>query len=364
MARNGQRACIGSLLLVLSLAVPTWGGQSGPAGAQASPLPGLVVRTDGGSTTLGLDAGGVFHRTPNEVLNQRLIDVPDTSIRLVTWTEVLPDKQAVPFYAVSLDGQSVATVRRTSYALKLRHGDFDPGAAVPPVMPSLAADATTNLFIVQFVTQPLEEFRTAIAKLGGTVRHFLANHSHIVQMTPQVGDAVAALPYVRWVGPYHPAYRLEEFMRDNQAQAAELFPLLRYNIQVFEAGLGQKTAVAQRIEALGGVVDQLDAGKFLLVATLTPEHLFQVVRWDEIVFVDRWSPLEPDMNNARELGGANHIEALAGYAGAGVRGEAFDTGFNLSHVDFASRPLIQHGSVGSDSHGAATSGICFGDGTG
>ncbi|MHC4066109.1 MAG: hypothetical protein ACYSUI_16660 [Planctomycetota bacterium] len=80
MARNGQRACIGSLLLVLSLAVPTWGGQSGPAGAQASPLPGLVVRTDGGSTTLGLDAGGVFHRTPNEVLNQRLIDVPDTSI--------------------------------------------------------------------------------------------------------------------------------------------------------------------------------------------------------------------------------------------------------------------------------------------
>jgi hypothetical protein len=324
----------------------------------------LVVRTHGGSTTLGLDAGGAFHSTPNEVLDQRLIDVPGTSIRLVTWTEVLPDTQAVPFYAVSLDGQSVATVRRTSYALKLRHGDFDPGAAVPPVMPSLAADATTNLFIVQFGTQPLEEFRTAIADLGGTVRHFLANHSHIVQMTPQVRDAVAALPYVRWVGPYHPAYRLEEFMRDNQAQAAELFPLLRYNIQVFEAGLGQKTAVAQRIEALGGAVDRVDAGKFLLEATLTPEQLFEVVRWDEVLFVDRWSAYEMDMNNARELGGANHIETVGGYAGAGVRGEVFDGGFNVSHVDFASRPLIQHPSVGGGSHGAATSGICFGDGTG
>ncbi|HQL55297.1 MAG TPA: hypothetical protein PLQ87_11365, partial [Phycisphaerae bacterium] len=70
------------------------------------------------------------------------------------------------------------------------------------------------------------------------------------------------------------------------------------------------------------------------------------------------------MNNARALGGANYIETLAGFNGLGVRGEVFDAGFNLGHVDFQSRPLIQHGQTGSDSHGASTSGIVFGDGTG
>jgi hypothetical protein len=70
------------------------------------------------------------------------------------------------------------------------------------------------------------------------------------------------------------------------------------------------------------------------------------------------------MNIARDIGGANYVESVAGFTGQGVRAEIFDSGFNLNHVDFASRPLITHGSVGSASHGASTSGINFGDGTG
>lgn len=122
--------------------------------------------------------------------------------------------------------------------------------------------------------------------------------------------------------------------------------------------------MSDRITSLGWELSRTDAGKFLIEATLTPDQLFEIVRWDEVLFVDRWSPYEADMNNAREIGGANHIETVAGYTGEGVRGEVFDAGFNLNHVDFAAHPLIPHGTVGSNSHGASTSGICFGDGTG
>jgi hypothetical protein len=73
---------------------------------------------------------------------------------------------------------------------------------------------------------------------------------------------------------------------------------------------------------------------------------------------------EADMDIAREIGGADYIETMAGYNGSGVRGEVFDAGFNLAHVDFQSRPLILHGNVGSDSHGASTSGIVLGMGLG
>ncbi|EMR74527.1 hypothetical protein MBGDF03_01056 [Thermoplasmatales archaeon SCGC AB-540-F20] len=182
-------------------------------------------------------------------------------------------------------------------------------------------------------------------------------------MSDEVKSQVEGLPYIRWIGPYHPAYRLEEFMLDNLENAEQMYPLQKYNIQVL--AVEQKHILANRISTLGGIVNRADAGKFLLEATLTPNQLFSVIRFDEVLFVDRWSQYEVDMDIAREIGGANYIESVAGYNGSGVRGESFDTGFNLDHVDFASRPLIEHGGpVPEDSHGSACIGICFGDGTG
>jgi len=51
-------------------------------------------------------------------------------------------------------------------------------------------------------------------------------------MSDSVRAQVEALPYVRWVGYYQPAYRLEEFMVNNLHDANHMYPLQRYNIQV------------------------------------------------------------------------------------------------------------------------------------
>lgn len=183
-------------------------------------------------------------------------------------------------------------VTSTSYDLRLRFARFDPMVAAPLVPAALQADASSNLYIVQFITQPLEAYRILIKQLGGTIYNFLANHAHIVKMDPATRAQVEALSFVRSVAPYHPAYRLEDFMRDNLAQSTQLFPLQRFNIQVFEAGPNQKNTVATRIQALGGTVNTPNAGKFLLEATLTPPQLLAVVRWDEVSFVDRWAPFD------------------------------------------------------------------------
>jgi len=126
-----------------------------------------------------------------------------------------------------------------------------------------------------------------------------------------------------------------------------------------------KDIISNRFDSQGWQTESYDAGKKLIEATLTHTQLFELIRWDEILFVDRWGPMTTDMDIAREIGGANYIEMVDGYTGEGVRGESFDTGFNQDHVDFASRPLIVHGdTVPIDSHGTACIGICFGDGTG
>lgn len=316
-------------------------------------------------TTMGTtpnNNSGSFSNTTREIINEQVIAVPDTPILLYLWEEQLDNGNTVPFYRISLDGQTFVRTTDTSYELGLRYAHFDPLIQVPSVDPILTADDDTHLFIVQFYTQPLEEFKEAITNLGGIVHHYVAQLAYLVKMNESIRAQVEALPYVRWVGPYHPAYRLEEFMIDNLEMAEQVYPLQCYNIQVL--AVEQKDIIANRIKVLGGTVNRADAGKFLLEATLTPDQLFEVVRWNEVLFVDRWGQYDVDMNIAREIGGADYIESVAGYNGSGVRGEVFDNGFNLDHVDFQSRPLIEHGSVGSASHGASTSGICFGDGTG
>jgi hypothetical protein len=270
------------------------------------------------------------------------------------WKEQLENGNFVPFYSISIDGTVVRTVQ-PSYKLGLRYAYFDPLQFVPSVDPQLRANSDTNLYIVQFVTQPLEEFKDAIVALGGEVYHYIAQFAYLVEMDKNIKKKVEDLPYVRWIGPYHPAYRLEEFMIEHLNTTSTEYPFQKYNIQV--VAVDKKPIVSERILSQGWVLNRADAGKYVVEATLTPEQLFEVARWDEVLFIDRWSPYEADMNIAREIGGANYLETVAGYTGEGVRGEVFDVGFNLNHVDFTAHPLLVHGDpVTVHNHGASTSG--------
>jgi hypothetical protein len=300
----------------------------------------------------------------SEKINERTILIPDTDIVLIVWNEINDDGEILPFYSISLDGgNTIVRTAQADYKLGLRYDNFDPLIETPFMYSTLKAGSDTHLFIVQFITQPLEQFKDKITALGGTVHQYIAQFAYLVEMNEDVKIQVETLPYVRWIGPYHPGYKLEEFILDNYENAEETYPLQRYNIQVHT--VEQKEILANRIIEIAGIVNTDNFGKKLISATLTPDQLFTVARFDEVNFIDRWSEYEADMDIGREIGGANYIESVGGYTGEDVRGESFDTGFNLDHVDFQNNPLIVHGPyVGGDSHGTACIGICFGDGTG
>jgi hypothetical protein len=336
-----------------------------PAGVRAGGAE-LVVERRAGETALRVGSGEPFRVTDHRVASARLLELAGGETRVVTWTETDPRGDVVPFYALGLRGEPVGRARTTSYRLQLNHGEFDPLVEpAPEVRPALAAGPEASLYLVQFVTQPIRDYRRALARLGAEVRHFVPHHALVVEMSPEVRSRVARLEFVRWVGPYHPAYRVERALRADAETLQRRFPRQRYSLLLFDPDAAPRASLARRIEAIGGRVDDVRAGKLLMEATLTPAQLVRVAGWDEIAYVDRWSPLEADMDLVREAGGANHVEAVAGYTGDGVRGEVFDVGFNLEHPDFASRPPIEHGpEVGLDSHGTACLGILFGDGSG
>lgn len=322
-------------------------------------------RSSSGEYSLNAKGIGSVRTTQNRVQNARSIRVPQSSVQLILWNEQQSDGTLMPFYAISTDGHSIARIQQASYDIMLRYGQFDPSVSRPAVPEILASDNTNQegVYLVQFVTQPLDEFRAQIQKLGGTIYKFVANNAYLVRMNSTTHDRVANLPYVRWVGDYHPAYRLEEALVAQLAQNKADLPVWRYSIQVFERGLAQQESVAERIRQAGGIVHELNPEGFRFEATLSADQLLEVVKMSEVLFIDRWGPNGTDMDIVREIGGANFVESVAGFAGEGVRGEVMDSGgFRVSHQDFQSRPLVIHGAASSGSHGASTSGIVFGDG--
>jgi subtilisin-like proprotein convertase family protein len=325
--------------------------------SEESPASGLLVRSDSSGFTLSLDGAEPFHRTANEVIDDRLIDLEGSTVRLALWSEVQPGGGTLPFYAISLDGSRVATVRQTSYVVELRHGRFDPETAVPPVEASLRATETADLYLVQFVTQPLEEFRAAITDLGGTVHKFMANHTHFVRMTPAVKEAVASLPYVRWVGPVHPAYKLEEEIREQIVGAIEIDPR-RYSIMLHERGVEAQDRVVKRIQALGGEIHGTTPRGFRIEATLSLDQVHELAALGDVMFIDRKGALEYDMDIVREIGGANHIETVGGFTGQGVRAEVADSEIDEDHPEWSTPPII-HVPGSSVNHGTSVYGILF-----
>ncbi len=298
MSRNYSRFCFGMMSIILvaclstsALHSPCLAGQEDAEfAADRTSRTGLAVRDSDGGFTLALAGQAPFHSTVNAVVGERLIDVPGSTTRLILWEETDVTGNTTPFYAISLDGKNIATLRSTSYVLKLRHGDHDPAVFVPSIDTSLAARDGTNLYFVQFVTQPLEEFRDTIEQLGGVVHKFISNHTYITRMTPDVRDIVADLPFVRWIGPVHPAYKLEEEIRDWIASAEEVAPRL-YSIMLCERGVAAQDRVSAHIHTAGGGVLALDEKALALL--LGPAHLLPALSADTGPLRGRGGSLRP-----------------------------------------------------------------------
>ncbi|WP_320046838.1 S8 family serine peptidase [uncultured Ilyobacter sp.] len=305
-------------------------------------------------------SGEVYRSTANEVTGLHTIAVDGSQAVLILWNETTTDGLTLPFYAVSKDGQQIARVTQTSYTLGLRHAAFDPLGAAPTARAGLTMPADGNLYIVQFATQPLEEFRTAIRNMGGKVYQFVANHAHFVVMTPDVLEQVAGLPYVRAITPVHPAYKLEEEIL-TQIETGQQVAMRRYSIMLHERGIAAQDRVSAFIKQIGGKVFGSTPKGFRIEANLTLDQVVQIAGLDDVMFIDRKNPTEIDMDLVRELGGANYLETVAGFTGQGVRAEVADTELDVNHQEWGDPPIIHR--AGSDTaHGTSVYGILFAQG--
>ena len=244
--------------------------------------------------------------------------------------------------------------------VRLRWAQFDPSVRSP------VADwlpESGRLRVVQFETQILEEYVHALRGLGVDVVRVVPAQSVVANVPPHVERRLAALDFVRWVGPFPAEARLHPAMvsrlRDASAGAED------YVIQVAHRGMPDKRRVVRAVRRFGGRVDEpLSPHGFLLEATLTPAQVARVAALDGVVWIDPATEPSLALDNVRSDSGANYVEQLTGFTGAGVRAELMDSGFSRNHPEFRSNPPIMHTQNGrrSIAHGTGTYGILFSDG--
>ena len=337
-----------------------------PQETGTSDAPNLSVRIEGATTLLVLQARGretvLRELASGAILEERLISTPGSPSLAVIWTEVLPDGRIRDFHRIAPDHWNFRQRRPRSRWIRLRYATFDPAAGEPSLPADLRAGDRCRQWIVTFETPPITPWREAVREAGGRVGIYLADQSHLVRMDAEAARRVRALPFVRWVGPFHPAYRLEAPLLDprDQASGAVLEDPLTVNIVAFERGERAQETIGAAVRALGGEVLLPSRWTGILRARVPLDALHPLAHLDDVLWIDRWSPPENDMNIARDFHGALAV-APFGYDGSGVRGEVLDGGTETTHPDL--NPIV-HGTMTASSHGTATFGQVFSSGAG
>ncbi|MBK9128236.1 MAG: S8 family serine peptidase [Phycisphaerales bacterium] len=289
----------------------------------------------------------------------------DAGLSIELWSELADDGALRSFYQASLDGRASEPLPRAD-SIDLALSSFDPLVSTPVVARELAAGADTNVYLVQYYTQPFEAFQKRIEALGGRVNRVVGSNAISATLPPGTAALVAAQPEVRWVGAYEPAYRLEREVLARVLDASAGASAERYSIEVNQRGPEQQESLRRLIESLGGVVHFVTPEGFRMEATLSREALLRVARADEVNFIDRWGgPGGFDDENARGPAGSSStfIFDTLGFLGEGVRGEVFDGGLRTTHVAFQTPNVLMHSSNTTDtSHGTNCYGIVFGSG--
>lgn len=262
-------------------------------------------------------------------------------------------------YQLSADGRTWGPVQPQARYIRLRSRTFDPVAGgAEAVAPSLRASSGSAAHLVQFATVPLDGQRAELRRLGVRIGAYIPDFAYVVRMRPALRQTVADLPYVRWIGAYQPADKVDAEATTRSSGRQE------YTITLVERDAVDQRRVADHVRALGGVVVQQSQSRRLVQARLDPAQLAELARRDEVLAVDRWSAPEYDMDIARAAGGANHVETAGGYRGQGVRGEVMDGGLRTTHQEFQARPpLLPRGNTSSTGHGTPTYGQIFASGT-
>ncbi|MBN1371976.1 MAG: S8 family serine peptidase [Anaerolineaceae bacterium] len=255
-------------------------------------------------------------------------------MKRITWAAVL----RVMVVVMCLVGLSVPASRveadesGEALFIYLQAGSFDPLTASPSILPELSYNAVeieqTGTYLLQFTGPVLDEWKAAVEAAGGQIGPYIPDYAFLVYLDGAAKSAVSSLPFVRWVGPYQPAYKLAPWV-DFSERSYRVILAPWANKQQARQGLSTlSSSLTEQADGYSAVLDE----KGIRGAAMRPEVL-----WIEPIYLQE---LHNDIGGGTIMGG--DTANTRGYDGAGIEIAVTDTGLDTGdastiHLDFAGR---------------------------
>ncbi|MBN1314009.1 MAG: S8 family serine peptidase, partial [Anaerolineales bacterium] len=196
-----------------------------------------------------------------------------------------------PTLALAAHAQSTPGALDNGPHIYLQAGEFDPlvdnePSGLPKTLRTRAVDDDTTAYqIVQFNGPITPAEREALDSRGVEILDYLPDFAYVVRMPGATRSTVQALPEVRWVGAYQPAYRLSPELYANLSQP---IPNISIDLVVDVFNGEALDSIVRVIKSLDGVVmDQTQTNwKSKLIISLPAGQVLELasipgVRWIE-----------------------------------------------------------------------------------
>ncbi|TLZ58217.1 MAG: hypothetical protein E6K17_01530 [Methanobacteriota archaeon] len=259
------------------------------------------------------------------------------------------------FVLVDANPQSIAALQARGIAVEvqdegtwisLQSVRFDTRIGEPTITPDLAASPTAGsaLYLLHFIGPSKPSWLQELRSMGVRVLQSIPTYAFLVSMDAATRSAVQGLRFVDWVGPYHPAFKLQSELgtatgivtvqiltvdsKDTDNVVAFLanrgIPIARWN------SLNQGILSTYRIGEMGVVRARFDASLLSSIARI-PTVMY-VEPWREMRILDSnaqallQTGLPPTDANARRLW-TNGINGTGEIIAMGDTGIDFDSDF-------------------------------------
>ena len=243
-------------------------------------------------------------------------------------------RRLIGVYALSILIFGLAAISANANNIVLTYATFDPVVAEPVIASDLRAPAGSRYAILQLTGPPQQPWIDALRAAGVVFYDYVPDNAYIVRFS----GAQPSAPYIRWIGPYHPAYKISPSL--GATLLVDFFP---------DTNL---SATAAAVQATGAtIVSSSDDGRFkIMIVQATSAQVPALAAIDQV----RWVQKKPEnrlMNDQARWVVQSYVRDrhplhLKGLTGKGQVGAASDSG--LDAYDFVNNTGAPQGTDPND----------------
>jgi subtilisin family serine protease len=256
-----------------------------------------------------------------------------------------------------------------SPSIRLRYAVFDPLVSQPTVPSDLRSTETPGVetyYLVQYTGPILDAWKANLQSLGAEIQDYIPDYAFIAYMTPEAAQQARLQSNVRWVGLFHPAYRVSSEILAATGTS---------NVVVRMFHRKSRSGVEAQIKLVGGSVDRAKPGADaeLLETSLSGKAIRKLLSHPEVSWIEPRAERKLCNTIARGITTVTSAWSTFGLYGTGEIIGVCDTGLDTGSVstmssDFAGRVFKTYcmGRTGAwddpDGHGTHVIGSLLGSG--